>query len=118
MSDKITIRSAKYFKPFDNTDNPCCWQVGLISEDVDVILDHQNISYDSISEDWGTAYSWKDNDGIDHSMLITCTDVDHAEYQFEYFAIKIRLMGLLKKDVTSSSDFRRIIPELLKLNRQ
>lgn len=48
MANKVTIRNEKYFKPFDNTDNPCCWQVDHISDDVDTILDASGIDYEVI----------------------------------------------------------------------
>lgn len=118
MSAQISIRNAKYFKPFDNTDNPCCWQVDLVSDDVDAILDHSDIDYEVIPGDWGTSYGWLDCNGVEHSMTITCVDTDTAEFAIEYCAIRKRWLGLTKDVLESTSDFELLIPELLKLNQE
>ena len=118
MATQISIRNAKYFKPFDNTDNPCCWQVDLVLDDVDAILDDSNIDYEVIPGDWGTSYSWRDGDGVEHSMTLTCVDTDTAEFAIEYCAIRRRRLGLKKDVLESTSAFELLIPKLLMLNQE
>jgi hypothetical protein len=118
MSAQISIRNAKYFKPFDNTDNPCCWQVDLVSDDVDAILNHSDIDYEVIPGDWGTSFGWRDSNGVEHSMALTCVDVDTAEFAIEYWVIRMRWLGLKKDVLESTSDFELLIPEILKLNQE
>ena len=118
MAAQISIRNAKYFKPFDNTDNPCCWQVDLVSDDVDAILSDSDIDYQVIPGDWGTSYSWQDGNGVEHSMTLTCVDTDTAEFEIEYWAIRRRWLGLKKDVLESTPDFDLLIPELLNLNQE
>lgn len=118
MAAQISIRNAKYFKPFDNTDNPCCWQVDLVSDDVDSILDASNVDYEVIPGDWGTSYSWRGRDGVEHGMTITCVDTDNGEFSIAYWAVRRRCLGLMKDVLERTPDFDRLIPEILKLNQE
>ena len=117
MANRIATRNTKYFKPFDNTDNPCCWQVGQISDDVDTILDARGIDYEVIPGDWGTSYGWRDGEGIEHSMTVTCVDTDTAEFAVEYWAVRVRWLGLKKEFLETTPDLEFLIPELIKLNQ-
>ncbi|MCW1921577.1 hypothetical protein OKA05_03365 [Luteolibacter arcticus] len=117
MANTLTIRSPNYYKPFDNSDNPCCWQVDLVCRDVEAVLDGAGFDYESMIEDWGAAYSWTNSDGVEHSLMISCVDVENAEYEIQCSAIRKRLLGLRREDVTEASDFVQIRPFLLKLDK-
>ncbi len=101
---RLTFSNPKYFREFDNSDNPCCWQTDVVAHDIEAILDDMGIKFESMSEDWGTAYSWTRN-GSSYSMLLTCTDVDRAEFEVEYFAVS-----------GSGPDFDVLVPRLQQLN--
>ncbi len=88
MAVALTIQNTRYYKPFDNTDNPCCWQLEPISEDIESILSEAGIEYESMFEDWGGSYTWMDSDGVEHSIMIECSDVDLAKYDLQYWATR------------------------------
>lgn len=117
MAHTLTLRSSRYYKAFDNSDNPCCWQLDKVCEDIEAVMDGAGFAYDSMFEDWGAAYSWTNADGVEHSLMISCTDVDVAEYELQCVATRKRLLGLRKEDVTESSDFQQIRPLLLALHQ-
>jgi hypothetical protein len=117
MTGKISIQNSKYFRPFDNTDNPCCWQVDQISEDVDQILESSRIDFDMVPGDWGTSYSWKSQDSIEHSMNITCVDVETVRFEIEFWATKKGKLGLRKTVLESTSDFDFLLPKIRKLDQ-
>ena len=117
MPETLTIRSSRYYKPFDNSDNPCCWQLEQICEDIEAVLDRAGIGYESIFEDWGAAYSWTNQNGVEHSLMMTCTDVENAEYGAQCSASRKRFLGLRREDAMNSSDFQQICPLLMKLNQ-
>jgi hypothetical protein len=116
MCSAIRIKNQKYFKPFDNTDNPCCWQVGAICEDVERVLDSQGIPFEVLSEDWGTSYSWIDANGVEHSLEVTCTDVESVTFTIEYFATRRAWMLFRRIVDNSETDFVKLVPELRALN--
>ena len=118
MAEALTIQNERYYKPFDNSDNPCCWQLEPISEDIEVILSEAGIEYESMFEDWGGSYSWTNSDGIEHSIMIECSDVDQAKYELQYWATRRKYFGLRREDVTESSDFEKILPALKNLNKK
>lgn len=116
MCSTIRIKNQKYFKPFDNTDNPCCWQVDAVCDDVERALESQGIPFDVLSDDWGTSYTWVDANGVEHSLLISCTDVDSVTFTIEYWATR-RVWMLFRRIVDNSeTDFVKLIPELSSLN--
>ncbi len=69
------------------SDDPCCWQVDQVGHDIESMLTKTGIEAAEMYEDRGASWSWSTN-GITHSMMLMCTDVDKAEYQVEYFAVK------------------------------
>ena len=118
MAEALTIQNERYYKPFDNTDNPCCWQVEPISKDIEVILSDAGIEFESMFEDRGGSYSWKNSDGIEHSIMIERSDVDLAEFELQCRATRRKYLGLRREDVTESSDFENILPALKNLNKK
>ncbi len=118
MAESLTIQNGRYYKPFDNSDNPCCWQLGPISEDIEDILSDAGIEYDSMFEDWGGSYSWTNSEGIEHSIMIECSDVDQAKYELQYWATKRKFFGLRRQEVAESPDFKKILPALQNLNQK
>lgn len=118
MVKSITIQNTRYYKPFDNSDNPCCWQLELLSEDIDDILSAAGIEYDSTSEDFGDSYSWTNSEGIDHVFSIECKDVELALYELNYWATKRKFFGLRRVEAIALSDFEEILPALLLLNQK
>lgn len=116
MIGKISILNSKYFRPFDNTDNPCCWQVDQISEDIDNILESFQIDYDVMPDDWGLSYSWWSKDRIEHCMNIVCADVETVRFEIEYWAIKKEWLGLKKTVLKSTPDFDLLLPKLRELD--
>lgn len=117
MPKTLIIRSSRYHKPFVNSDNPCCWQIERVCEDIEAVLDGSGLEYVSMTEDWGASYTWRNRDGVEHSLMIECTDVDLAEYELQYWATRKTLFGLGRAEVTESSDFQRILPSLMGLNQ-
>lgn len=115
MTKTFTIKNRKYFRPFDNTDNPCCWQIDEVGNDIDDILSHASVNAEVMYEDWGTAWLWYTKH-VEHSMQLECIDVDNAEYRIDYFALR-RKWCFFKADVSDDeSDFIRIVPGLQRLN--
>lgn len=78
---EFKIKNRKYFREFDNSDNPCCWQNSMVADDLDEILETLNLDFESMNEDWGTAYTWKEGD-IEYCVQFECSDVDEAVYHF------------------------------------
>ena len=111
----LRIQHPKYFKAFDNSDNPCCWQVDKLCVDVDAILDSRGMTYEKMPGDWGTSYSWATK-GIHHAMTVSCTDDDICEFSIEFFAFKKQWAIFTKRVPNGSSDFRQILPQLRTLN--
>jgi hypothetical protein len=118
MAGKISIQNSKYFRLFDNTDNPCCWQVESISNDVDDILDGLQIDYEVIPGDWGTSYSWWSKDGIEHCLNIACIDTNTAKFEIEFWATKKVWLGLRRTAVEFTPDFDMLLPKLNQLNQE
>jgi hypothetical protein len=118
MFEVISIQNFRYFKPFDNTDNPCCWQLDLVCKDVEAALDSFAIEYDSIYEDWGTAYSWTNSEGVGHSITVSCVDVDAAIYEFRCDFFRKKWFGLKTVLNAEPSDFGRIRSALLALSQE
>jgi hypothetical protein len=111
MSQAITFVNRKYFREFDNTDNPCCWQVEQVGHDIERLLVEAGIEAEEMYEDRGAAWSWCTN-GITHSMQLMCVDVDKSEYRVEYFAIRPKWY-FFKTDVPDEqSNFGKLIPRL------
>jgi len=112
----LSIRNVKYYKDFDDSDNPCCWQVDELTADIDEVLQRQGIEAEVIPDDWGTAYSWRNRDNVLHSMTVTCQDVETVTFGIEYFAF-VRKWLIVTKDVPDPmSDFGALIPALRELN--
>jgi hypothetical protein len=117
MKAAFRIRNRKYYRVFDDSDNPCCWQIGAIGADIKAILDAKISDYESMYEDWGVAYTWRNSEGVDHSLMTECVDVDTAEYSIQIRAFRKRV--LFKQDVPdSNSDFVKILPALKNLNEK
>jgi hypothetical protein len=115
MAGSLTFANQKYFRPFDNTDNECCWQIDEVARDIDRVLAKAGIQAEVLYDDWGVAWSWS-TDRIEHSLQTVCTDVDRAEYRIDYFALR-RKWWLFKVDVPDSkSDFEALVPRLQQLN--
>jgi hypothetical protein len=114
MCKAVTFSNRKYYRPYDNTDNECCWQIDEVSRDIDVLLTELGIDAESLTEDWGAAWSWFTN-GIEHSMHLECTNVDTAEYQISYWALKRRWWFLKRAVSDEESDFGRLAPRLHQL---
>ena len=115
MNKAITIANRKYFRPFDNSDNPCCWQVDEVGTDIDKVLTEAGIDAEVMYEDWGAAWSWHSS-GVKHSMYLECTDVAQAEYRIAYFAMRPKWF-FFKADVPDNeSDFGVVLPRLQQLN--
>lgn len=114
MKKVVRFANRKYFVPFDNTDNPSCWQVGCVGRDIDALLAEFGIDSEAMYEDWGAAWSWFSN-GVEHSMHLECTSVDEAEYQVSYFALKPKWLFLKADASDDESDFRKVIPRLRQL---
>jgi hypothetical protein len=117
MACKISILNSKYFRSFDNTDNPCCWQVDQISDDVDSILESSRIDYEVTPGDWGTSYSWWSEDRIEHCMNITCVDTQTVRFEIEFWAIKKEWLGLKKTILENTPDFDLLLPKLRELDQ-
>lgn len=117
MAYTFTIRCPRHLKPFDNSDNPCCWQLGEVCGEIETILDGAGIKYVSIFEDWGAAYSWMAQGAVRHSLMVSCADVDEAKYEIDCTATRKRFLGIRREDVTESSDFQRIHALLLALDQ-
>ncbi len=115
MNKTITIANRKYFRPFDNSDNPCCWQVDEVGTDIEDVLADAGIDAEVMYEDWGAAWSWNSR-GVEHSMHLECTDVDQAEYRIACFAMRPKWF-IFKADVPDiESDFGVVLPRLQQLN--
>jgi hypothetical protein len=111
MTKTIVITNRKYYRPFDNTDNPCCWQVEAVGRDIDEVLAEAGIKAEGMYEDWGAAWSWFSR-GIEHGMHLECTDVERAEYTIACSAWR-RTWYLWKADVPDNeSDFGAIARRL------
>jgi len=117
MPEAFSIRNSRYFKPFDNSDNPSCWQLDLVCKDVEAALAKFAIDYDSIYEDWGAAYGWTNSEGVEHSVMVSCVDVDAAEYEFRCDAFRKKWFGLKTVLNAEPSDLGRIRPALLALDQ-
>jgi hypothetical protein len=85
MPTFIFIENEKYYKPYDDSDNACCWQVDAVTEDVDKIFDGLGIKREVIPEDWGTAYLWS-ADGIDLGLQVECADAASCRFKITLFA--------------------------------
>ena len=118
MAGNITILNSKYFRPFDNTDNPGCWQVARLSDDVDDILESCQIEYEAMADDWGASYSWWSEDGMEHCMTLSCIDTDTVTFEIEFWAIMKRWLGLRKEVLENTPDFNKMIPKLRELNEE
>lgn len=116
MCSAIRIKNQKYFKPFDNTDNPCCWQVDVVCNDIERVLESQGLPYDVLPGDWGTSYRWLNADGVEHSVEVSCTDIDSVTFTVEYFATRRAWMLFRRIVDNSETDFVKLIPELRGLN--
>jgi len=114
---KLSILNSKYFRPFDGTDNPCCWQVDRISDDIDDILWESGIDFDSLPGDWGTSYGWVRDGQIEHCMEITCVDTDTVKFEVDYWATKKVWLGLKRVPMVNTPDFDLLLPKLNKLNQ-
>lgn len=115
MSPTLTLRLPKYRKPFDDSDNPCCWQVDRVVEEVESLLKAHGVEATGISEDWGFSFVWKNGEGIEHDLLIECTDVDTAEYAFDCDATR-RCWFIFSQTVPlHDSDFAWLVPEIRRL---
>jgi len=90
---ELTITNSKYFREWDNSDNPCCWQIELIGEDIGSILTSNSILYDDMYEDWGLGLAWK-QDVIEYSIMVTCIDPETAAYNILFEAFRKRFFVL------------------------
>jgi hypothetical protein len=111
MRQVVTIVNRKYYRPFDGSDNPCCWQVGEVGRDIESLLLEFGIDAAGMYEDWGAAWSWYTG-GVEHSMQLTCTDVDRPAFQIEYFALRTKWYVFRSDVPDDQSDFRMILPRL------
>jgi hypothetical protein len=116
VTDRIIIQNRKYFKPFDGTDNPCCWMADLVSVDLEKILRDSIGEFDSMFEDWGIAHSWKNQNGIVHSLQISCIDLEAPRFEITLHVEKKRLLLFPKKMPIAHSDFPEIITSLKNLS--
>ena len=117
MSPSFSIRNQKYFKPFDDSDNPCCWQVGVIGSDIEKILDTILQDYETMYEDWGVAYSWRNVNGVSHVLMVECVDVATAEYAFHPKAYRKHFI-FQRAVPDADSDFLTLLPALKILNEE
>ena len=99
---EIIFTNKKYYKDFDGSDNPCCWQVDLVTDDIDEILVDHDVDFDFLSEDWGSAYTWRDK-GTEYSLMIICQDTKTATFKILFEAFRKKFLFLSEVvDVTSS----------------
>jgi len=115
MAESFTIRSSKYCREFDGSDNPCCWQVDRVAEDVEEILSRLGIEFESIYEDWGAAFSWSNRAGVNHGIMISCVDTAQAKYEFDLSADKRRWLVFRSAVPVEQSDFAVVAPLLQQL---
>ena len=74
------------------------------------------LTNDVITGDWGTSYRWLNSDGVEHSVEVSCTDVDSVTFTVEYFATRHAWMLFRRIVDNSETDFVKLIPELWGLN--
>jgi hypothetical protein len=115
MSQTLTFRLPKYHHPFDDSDNPCCWQVDRVVEEVESILKARGVEATGISDDWGFSFIWKDREGVEHDLMIECTDVETAEYTFDCLAQRRFWFIFSQTVLLNDSDFAWLIPEIRRL---
>jgi hypothetical protein len=117
MERIFTITNPKYFRAFDNTDNPCCWQVDVVGRDVEDVLRGCQIDFEPMYEDWGTSFSWTSRDGIVHSITVWCSDTGTPTFQLKCQAFKRRWVFFLASIPEAESDFSELIPVLKQLDQ-
>ena len=115
MVTTIAIRNPKYYREFDDSDNECCWQVDLIGADIEAILASRDIHFDPMYEDWGASFTWTNSVGVEHSLLITCVDVEKATYSLDADAYRRRWFFVTPSVPVDESDFAFILPLLRQL---
>jgi hypothetical protein len=115
MTTLLNVRCQRHFRPFDNTDNPCCWQVGPLAAEVDAALLDAGLTATRIDDDWGIGWTWASTDRIQHSLMLECTDIDNASYRFSSFAYRRFLVFWTRRAPDDESDFRWLRPILERL---
>jgi len=108
MPTFIFIENRKYYKPYDGSDNECCWQVDDLTEDIDKILQGLGIEFELIPEDWGTAYLWSAN-GIDLGFQVECVDTASCRFKITLYASRKGLL-VFSREVP---EFENLCPELV-----
>ena len=108
MPTFIFIENRKYFKPYDGSDNPCCWQVDVLTEDVDEIFQGLGIEFELMPEDWGTAYLWSAS-GVNFGMQVECSDTVRCRFKITLYASRKWLLVFSRK----VPDFEGLCPDLV-----
>jgi hypothetical protein len=112
---EITIQNSKHYKPYDGSDNPCCWQVDALTEDMDDIFDRLGIKYEVMPDDWGTAYSWLGKDA-EFWMQVECSDTDTCQFQITLGASR-KWLGIFSRQVTNPEELcADLLSELRRLD--
>lgn len=98
MFVELTIAMPTLYKEYDGSDNLCCWQLDELDEELRVILKKHGIAYDLMAEDWGFAYSWKEDGVDDCGFQVECIDAEFSLYKITAWSYR-QLWFFRKKSV-------------------
>lgn len=112
----VTIQNNKYFRLYDGSDNPCCWQVDALGADIDRLFEQLGIKYEVMSEDWGRSYSWSANDAV-FWMNVECSDTDTCQFRLALAAAENRLKVFRRNAVHPEELCPEVLSGLRELNR-